>query len=158
MNNPNKDIHGKRLVLSSPGERKGEGSIEMLDEQETKQEGVPGGGITQEHEFVLNAKEFFLTLKQSIHLHANSDRYKEIWEFSFYSGFQDNIGNVNIEAVAKNTREIYYLEISNKGFSHKVSFKPTCVVPCFKYMGGSTWLHLTHHQESLLKFTQIRSL
>merc|ERR550519_2981302 len=109
--------------------------------------------FTQEHKLVFNAKKFFLTMKPTLHLHADSYLHKELCEFSSYTCFQDLVGDVNIGVVAKSkkqvntkitvhkdTEEIYYLEVSNKGFPYKFIFKSPYVVPFFKYMRGSTWL------------------
>merc|ERR1719273_4989 len=109
--------------------------------------------FTQEHKLVFNAKKFFLTMKPTLHLHADSYLHKELCEFSSYTCFQDLVGDVNVGVVAKSkkqvntkitvhkdTEEIYYLEVSNKGFPYKFIFKSPYVVPFFKYMRGSTWL------------------
>merc|ERR1712241_208956 len=109
--------------------------------------------FTQEHKLNFNAKKFFLTMKPTLHLHADSYLHKELCEFSSHTCFQDLVGDVNVGVVAKgkkqiNTKitfnkdneEIYYLEVSNKGFPYKFIFKSPYVVPFFKYMRGSTWL------------------
>merc|ERR1711970_779653 len=108
--------------------------------------------FSQEHKLNFNANKFFLTMKPTLHLHADSYLYKELCQFSFYTCFQDLVGDVNVGVVAKgknkiNTKitvnkdaeEIYYLEVSNKELPYKFIFKSPYVVPFFKYMRGSTW-------------------
>ena len=109
--------------------------------------------FTQEHKLVFNANKFFLTMKPTLHLHEDSYLHKELCEFSSYTCFQDLVGDVNVGVVAnskrqmntkitvhKDSEEIYYLEVSNKGFPYKFIFKSPYVVPFFKYMRGSSWL------------------
>merc|ERR1712027_43101 len=109
--------------------------------------------FTQEHKLNFNAKKFFLTLKPTLHLHADSFLHKELCQFSTFTCFQEITGDVNIGVVAKgkkqistkitihkDTEEIYNLEVSNKGFPYKFIFKSPYVVPFFKYLRSNTWL------------------
>ena len=109
--------------------------------------------FTQEHKLNFNANKFFLTMKPSLHLHADSYLYKELCQFSSYICFQDLVGDVSVGVVAKgkrkintkitvhkDTEEIYYLEVSNKELPYRFIFKSPYVVPFFKYMRGYTWL------------------
>merc|ERR1719228_2165498 len=109
--------------------------------------------FTQEHQLNFNANKFFLTMKPTLHLHADSYLYKELCQFSSYTCFKELVGDVNIGVVAKgkrkintkitvskDTEEIYYLEVSNKELPYKFIFKSPYVVPFFKYMRGYTWL------------------
>merc|ERR1712168_444183 len=109
--------------------------------------------FTQEHKLNFNANKFFLTMKPSLHLHADSYLYEELCQFSSYTCFQDLAGDVSVEVVAKgkrkintkitvhkDTEEIYYLEVSNKELPYRFIFKSPYVVPFFKYMRGYTWL------------------
>merc|ERR1712168_1511193 len=109
--------------------------------------------FTQEHKLNFNANKFFLTMKPTLHLHANSFLYKELCHFSTYTCFQELVGDVHVGVVAKgkrkintkitvhkDTAEIYHLEVSNKDLPYKFVFKSPYVVPFFKYMRGYTWL------------------
>jgi len=109
--------------------------------------------FTQEHKLNFNANKFFLTMKPTLHLHANSFLYKELCHFSTYTCFQELVGDVHVGVVAKgkrkintkitvhkDTAEIYHLEVSNKDLPYKFVFKSPYVVPFFKYMRGSSWL------------------
>jgi len=109
--------------------------------------------FTQEHKLNFNANKFFLTVKPTLHLHADSLLHKELCLFSSFACFQELVGDVNIGLVAKSkkqvntkitvhkdTEEIYHLEVSNKGFPYKFIFKSPYVVPFIKYMRSNTWL------------------
>merc|ERR1719233_759435 len=108
--------------------------------------------FSQEYKLNFNANKFFLTMKPTLHLHADSYLYKELCQFSSYTCFQELVGDVNIGVVAKGKRtidtkitvnkdtvEIYHLEVSNKELPYKFIFKSPYVVPFFKYMKGHTW-------------------
>jgi len=109
--------------------------------------------FTQEHKLNFNANKFFLTVKPTLNLHADSLLHKELCQFSSFTCFQELVGDVNIGLVAKSkkqvntkitvhkdTEEIYHLEVSNKGFPYKFIFKSPYVVPFIKYMRSNTWL------------------
>merc|ERR1712142_506262 len=109
--------------------------------------------FTQEHKLNFNANKFFLTVKPTLHLHADSLLHKELCQFSTYTCFQELVGDVHVGVVAKgkrkintkitvhkDTAEIYHLEVSNKDLPYKFVFKSPYVVPFFKYMRGSSWL------------------
>merc|ERR1719273_796659 len=109
--------------------------------------------FNQEYKLNFNANKFFLTMKPTLHLHADSYLYKDLCQFSSYTCFHDLVGDVNVGVVAKGKRkintkitvnkdaeEIYYMEVSNKEVPYKFIFKSPYVVPFFKYMRGYTWL------------------
>merc|ERR1712106_692003 len=98
--------------------------------------------FTQEHKLVFNANKFFLTLKPTLHLHADSLIRKELCTFSTYTCFTDLVGDIHVKVVAKaerkvntevtihkDTEEIYHLVISNKETPYKFTFNSPYVVP-----------------------------